>query len=94
MKDVFVMVIQLLQFIAAERRKFDAETNYEKTLRRYNHRDADGIDALRHLYGWHLWNWLYDQYKPVRVVAVCCATVMAVAFAVACLLAIVFPYGW
>lgn len=88
------MMIQLLQFIAAERRKFDAETNYEKTLRRYNHRDADGIDALRHLYGWHLWNWLYDQYKLVRVVAACCVTVGFIALAVAGLLAIVFPYGW
>lgn len=94
MKDIFVMVIQLLQFIAAERRKFDAETNYEKTLRRYNYRDVHGIDALRHLYGWHLWNWLYDQYKLVRVVVACCATVGFIAFAVACLLAFVFPYGW
>lgn len=94
MKDIFVMVIQLLQFIAAERRKFDAETNYEKTLRHYDHRDADGIDALRHLYDWHLWNWLYDQYKLVRIVVTCCATVGIIALAAACLLAFVFPYGW
>lgn len=94
MKNIFVMVIQLLQYIAAERRKFDAETNYEKALRHYDHRDAHGVNALRHLYDWHLWNWLYDQYKLVRVVVVCCATAGIIALAAACLLAIVFPYGW
>lgn len=94
MKNIFVMMIQLLKAIAAERRKFDAELPYEKQLRHYAHQDAQGLDALQHLYDWHLWNWLYDQYKPVRVAVICCAAVMVVALAAACLLAIVFPYGW